>query len=102
GELPGAVERIDDPHPACLRTVRVVDTLLRQHRIARTQAAERGVEELVRGAISQGPQDLRLVEAVPSTQAQQHASRRVRQVTRHLMIVSDALHRLLSYHPTGH
>src|SRR5699024_12533366 len=101
-ELPGAVERIDDPHSACLRTVRVVDTLLRQNRIARTQTAERGVEELVRGAIPQGSQNLRLVETVPSTQAQQQLSRLVRQVTGHLMIVSDALHRLLRSHPTGH
>jgi hypothetical protein len=48
GELAGAVERVDDPHPVGGEPGRVVAALLREHRVTGTQPRQLGHEQLVR------------------------------------------------------
>ena len=53
GELPRAVERVDDPHPVGVHPRQVVDGLLRQHRVggafARQAVEDQRVRPLVPG-----------------------------------------------------
>jgi hypothetical protein len=52
GELPGAVERVDDPHPFGREPGRVVPALLGEHRVPGTQPGQLGDEQLVRAAVA--------------------------------------------------
>jgi len=55
-ELPGAVQRVDDPHPLGGQPGRVVPALFGQHRITRAQLAELAGQELVRAPVPGGAQ----------------------------------------------
>ena len=53
-ELAGAVERIDDPDARRREPRRVVDALLRQHRVVGMRRRQRGDDEVVRRAVALG------------------------------------------------
>lgn len=54
GELPGAVERVDDPHPLRRQSHRVVDTLFGEHGVAGTLGGQRRHQEVVGALVPRG------------------------------------------------
>ena len=72
GELAGAVERIDDPHPALLEAGEVVGSLLREHAVVGYPRGQRLHQELV-GAQVAGVLQLLALEAFAADLEQQRA-----------------------------
>jgi len=52
GELPGAVQGVDDPHPVRIEPGLVVGALLREHRVAGPVLGEQPHQQVVRGAVA--------------------------------------------------
>jgi hypothetical protein len=82
-ELRGAVERVDDPHPACRPPGRVIGALFGQDDIPGAAARERRDQELVRQPVARLAQHVRLaaacaqLEQPPARFAGQFAGQRV-------------------------
>jgi hypothetical protein len=64
-ELPGAVERVDDPDPARGQPRRVVGALFGQQHVPGTARGERRTQELVRQPVARLAQQVRLATAGP-------------------------------------
>jgi hypothetical protein len=72
GELTGAVERVDDPHPRGPQPRRVVNPLLRQHSVIRVPRRQLLDQEVVRTLVSDRlPLGLRRIGELVTHTAQQ-------------------------------
>ena len=82
-ELAGAVQRVDDPHPAGRQPRRIVGPLLGEDRVARAAGRELGGQELVRQPVARLAQQVRL--AAPRAQLNQPPTRLKRQLAGQVM-----------------
>jgi hypothetical protein len=85
-ELPGAVQRIDDPDPARTEPRGVVGTLLGEHHVTRPPGGQRGGEELVRQPVAGLAQHVRV--AALGAQFEQPPARLAGQVAGEHVIVA--------------
>ena len=65
GELPGSVQRVDDPHPVGVHPRQVVDGLLGQHRIGGTIARQAIEDQRVGPLVAFVAEVVGVPEAVP-------------------------------------
>ena len=99
GELAGAVEGVDDPHPRPLEAHRVVDGFLGQHRVVGPQLGQSSQQELVRPLVTAVFQLLRIppCSGALGSQCQQQLPGSVCECSRNVKIRCD--HSTLRYNP---
>ncbi len=85
-ELPGAVERVDDPHPVRAEPRRVVGALLGEHHVTGAAGGQLGGEEVVRQPVAGLAQHAGV--AALGAQVQQPPARLAGQVAGEHMIVA--------------
>jgi hypothetical protein len=84
-ELPGTVQRIDDPYPLRGQPRLVVDALFGQHGITGATDSQFGGQELVRQPVARLPQRIPVTAATP--QVEQQLPGRHREIPREHMVV---------------
>ncbi len=64
GELPGSVERVDDPHPVGVHPRQVVDGLFRKHRVGGALARQAVEDQRVRPLVAGVAEVIRIPETL--------------------------------------
>lgn len=90
-ELPCAVKRIHDPDATSPQTRRIVDALLRQHRVIGPQLGEQPGQQDVRDSIAFITKPFRIRETQLGAELHQSSPSRSRTMTSQLMIAVDDL-----------